>query len=243
MKAFLCSLGVPVLLLIAVAAGEEAKPAQPPPKYFPAQHGYNGGLKGLVDLSERDGFDAVRTLDEVAAFAAKVPGAIGFTAHPQFEHGKRHAQAVLWYSRRSKPELSWVLHLFDAAEAQKQPGEAVKAAALLAAERQVANMLPTAEGLIKEGGAGGVRFGAELAYEEKKLLALAVLRVGGFFAHGSEFGAECGSCRSVVPGGNPEKCAAGMLKVKHWTCCGAEAGVSHCRYWALIKAQDDVGER
>ena len=54
------------------------------PEYFRAMHGYGGGQNEMVDLSKLEGFDALQTIDDVAKFAAEVPGAIGFTAHPDF---------------------------------------------------------------------------------------------------------------------------------------------------------------
>src|SRR5678816_750092 len=79
--------------------------------YHRAKHGYSGGLTEMVDLSRAEGFDKVLTIEDLAAFASKVPGAVGFTAHPRFESGQRHARAVLWYTRLSPTESSWALYL------------------------------------------------------------------------------------------------------------------------------------
>src|SRR5438105_3630344 len=75
----------------------------------------------MVDLSKREGFDAIRTLDDVARFASEVPGAVGFTAHPnKFENGPRYASAVVWYTKLSPTESSSFLYLFDKKEAQSR---------------------------------------------------------------------------------------------------------------------------
>ncbi|MBN8421946.1 MAG: hypothetical protein J0L73_23720 [Verrucomicrobia bacterium] len=229
---------------LASSEGEETNQGKPT-RYFQANHGCNGGLEEMVDLSQIEGFEEVRTISDVAKFAAKVPGAVGFMAHPDFEKGDRFASAVVWYSHRSRTSESWTLHLFDEAEAKKGPGEAATPAALLAAELRVTAKLPTAQALIDKGGALGVNVSpADGDYNEQMLMALAVMRLGGFFAHSGQFGkGHCFGCRSVVRGGIPEKCGLGVRKVPHWTCCGAEAGTLRCRYWELIKAQNDVGPR
>ena len=92
-------------------------------EYFRAKHGDGNGLSKKVPLSVRKGFDSVRNIDDVAKFAAKVPGAIGFTAHPHFEQGTRYASAILWYTTLSSPQNSWPFYLFDETEAKKQPGD------------------------------------------------------------------------------------------------------------------------
>ena len=212
-------------------------------RYFRANHGFGGGLTEMVDLREMEGFDQLRTIDDVAKFAAKVPAVVGFTAHPFFEKGDRYAKAVLWFTHRSRISQSWPLHLFDEMEAKKGPEEAATPAALLAAEVRINAKLPEAQKLIDAAGTRGVKVStANGNYEQQKTLALAVLRLGGFFEHFGEFGKpNCVSCRSVVAGGNPFNCGLGIKKVEHWNCCGAEAGALRCRYWELIKAQDDVG--
>ncbi|WP_395736357.1 hypothetical protein [Prosthecobacter sp.] len=230
-------------LAFAASMGEETN-QEKPLRYFPAKHGTNGGLDEMVDLSTMEGFDQAHTLDDVAKFAAKVPGAVGFTAHPRFEKGERHARAVLWYTHCSPLSQSWPLHLFDEAEAKKGPGEAATPAALVAAELRVTAKLPEAQELITAAGTRGVTVSRDNRdYQEQKILALAVMRLGGFFQHTGVFGkGGCWACRSVVAGGTPRKCGLGINNVNHWNCCGiTEAGTLRCRYWELIKAQDEVG--
>ncbi len=229
---------------LARSEGDDAK-QEKPPRYYQANHGIDGGLEEMVDLSKMEGFEEARTIDDVARLAAKVPGAVGFMAHPLFEMGDRYAIAVLWYSHRSRTESSWPLHLFDEAEAKKRPGEAATPAALVAAELRISAKLPAAQALMDAGGARGVKISpADGDYNEQMVMALAVMRLGGFFAHSGQFGKDdCIGCRNVVRGGTPEKCGLGVKKVKHWNCCGAEAGTNRCRYWELIKAQNDVGPR
>jgi hypothetical protein len=208
-------------------------------KYHRAKHGYNGGLTEMVDLARVEGFDKVLAIEDLAAFASKVPGAVGFTTHPNFESGVRYAHAVLWYTRLSPTQSSWSLYLFDETEARKHPGDAPKASAIAAAEARVSGKLKIAQELIDAGGPNGVKLSGD--YEEKKVLALAVMRLGGSFQHTAEFGgANCGGCRSVVPGGTPSRCGLGVQNQNHWTCCGASENVQYCRYWALIKAEDDA---
>jgi len=209
------------------------------PEYFRARHGYGGGLTQMVDLSKLQGFDAVRTFDGLPKFASKVPGAVGFTAHPDFEKGTRYAHAILWYTKLSSTGDSWALYLFDKTEAQKTPGEARRPAAVAAAEAKVSGKMKAAKDLIAAAGPSGVKLeGAD--YEEQKVLALAVMRQGGLFQHTGRFGvANCVGCRSVVPGGNPYSCGHGVQGKWHWNCCGATDEISHCQYWELIKAQDD----
>ena len=208
------------------------------PEYFRASHGFNGGLHEMVDLSKREGFDAIQTLDDVARFASEVPGAVGFTAHPDFENGTRHASAVVWYTKLSPTEFSWALYLFDKKEAKKNPGDAPRAAAVAAAEAEVSSRMGEAEELIAAGGTNGVKLVGEP--DERKVLALAVLRLGGLFEHEGEFAVgRCVGCRTVVPGGNPGSCGLGVQNKKHWNCCGSTNEGGYCDYWKLIKAQDD----
>ena len=190
------------------------------PEYFSANHGYNGGLTEMVDLSKCEGFDNLKTRDDVARFASEIPGAIGFTLHPHFEKGTRYAHAVLWYTKLSSKNLSWALYLFDKQEAMKNPGDAPRSEAVAAAEAKVSARMEDAQKLIDEAGAKGVNLVGE--YEEKKTLALAVLRLGGKFEHFGEYRTDhCFGCRSVVQGSTPEQCAHGLANEKHWTCCGS----------------------
>jgi hypothetical protein len=207
------------------------------PAYFRASHGFDGVFE-MVDLSKREGFDAIQTIDDVARFASGVPGAMGFTAHPNFENGIRHASAVGWYTKLSPTESSWALYLFDKTEAQKKPGAPPRAASVAAAEAKVSGKTNEVRGLIAEGGPNGVKLVGD--YGECKVLALAVLRLGGFFAHTGTFEVgHCGGCRSVVSGGNPFSCGLGIQNKKHWSCCGSTDEGGHCEYWKLIKTQDD----
>lgn len=212
------------------------------PEYSRASHGFDGGLTEMVDLSELEGFDTVRTIDDLAQFASKVPGAVGFTAHPHFETGTRYAKAVLWYTNLSSRSSSWALYLFDKSEAQKSPGEAPSSAAAAAAEAKVSGKMKEAKELIEAGGPSGVKLIGD--HDEWKVLALAVIRLGGSFEHTGEFGvAHCLSCRSIVSGGNPSRCGHGVQDKEHWNCCGATDKVVHCRYWELIMAREDSGQR
>ncbi len=207
-------------------------------EYFRASHGFDGGLQEMVDLSKREGFDAIRTIDDVARFASEVPSAVGFTAHPDFENGTRYASAVMWYTKLSPTESSWVLYLFDKKEAQKHPGDAPRAAAVTAAEAKVSSQIDQARELIAAGGTNGVKVVGDP--DECKALALAVLRLGGLFAHTGEFAVgRCVECRNVVPGGNPGACGLGVQNKKHWNCCGSTNEGGYCDYWKLIKARDD----
>lgn len=229
------SLMVCVLIVATTDGGESKKESGQ--EYCRASHGFNGGLNEMVDLTEVEGFDKVRTRDDLAKFASNVPGAVGFTAHPQFEFGERYASAVLWYTRLSPTGSSWALYLFDETKAKKKPGETPDAFAVAAAEAKVAGKLKVAQELIDASGPDGVKLSGN--YEERKVLALAVMRLGGTFAHTGEFGAaHCGSCRSVIPGGNPSDCGLGVRKLNHWNCCGASEDVRHCGYWQLFKALD-----
>ena len=207
-------------------------------EYFRASQGFNGGLQEMVDLSKREGFDAIRTIDDVARFASEVPGAVGFTAHPDFANGTRYASAVVWYTKLSPTESSWVLYLFDKKEAQKNPGDAPRAAAVAAAEAKASSKMDEARKLIAAGGTNGVKLVGDP--EECKVLALAVLRLGGLFEHTGEFAVgRCGGCRTVVSGGNPGSCGLDVQNKKHWNCCGSTNEGGYCDYWKLIKTQDD----
>jgi hypothetical protein len=228
------------ILIVAKTDGEESSTANEQ-TYYQANHGFDGGLKEMVDLSKLEGFDEVLTKDDLARFARKVPGAVGFTAHPQFESGTHLARAVLWYTRLSSTQQSWALYLFDESKAKKKPGETPEEFAVAAAEAKIAGKLGVARELIAAAGASGVRVSGD--YEDKKVLALAVMRLGGKFVHTGEFGTgQCGSCRSVVSGGNPRSCGLGVRNVKHWNCCGASEDVGYCRYWELIKTRDEAGQ-
>jgi len=225
-------------LIVATANGDESK-RENGQEYYRADHGFDGGLTEMTDLTKVEGFDKVLTKNDLARFASKVPGAVGFTVHPQFESGKRYARAVLWYTRLSPTESSWALYLFDETNAKKKPGEAPEAFAVAAAEAKVAGKLGIAQKMIAAGGTNGVKLSGD--YEDRKVLALAVMRLGGKFVHTGEFGAsQCGSCRTVMSGGNPRSCGLGVRNVKHWNCCGASEDVRYCRYWELIKAQDEA---
>lgn len=206
-------------------------------EYFLAKHGDGSGLSEMVDLSIRKGFDSVRNIDDVAKFAAKVPGAIGFTAHPDFQQGMRYASAILWYTVLSSPQNSWSLYLFDETEAKKKPGDKPRSEALAAAEAKVHSKMERAKELIEKNGSNGVKLTG--VNEEQKALALAVIRLGGSFKHDGKFGTtNCGGCRSVVSGGTPSLCGLGVLKKKHWSCCGSTKEKGHCQYWQLFKKQN-----
>jgi hypothetical protein len=193
----------------------------------------------MVDLGKREGFDAIQTIDDVARFASEVPGAVGFTAHPNFEKGTRYASAVVWYTKLSATGSSWALYLFDKKEAQKNPGDAPRAAAVATAEAKVSGKMNEAKELIAAGGPNGVKLVGDP--DERKVLALAVLRLGGLFEHTGEFAVgRCGGCRSVVSGGNRLSCGLGVQNKKHWNCCGSTNEGGPCEYWKLIKTQDDT---
>jgi hypothetical protein len=207
-------------------------------EYFRAGHGYDGGLCEMLDLGKREGFDAIQTMDELAKFASEVPGAVGFTAHPNFENGSRYARAVLWYTKLSPAESSWGLYLFDKKEALKNPGDVPRAAAVAAAEAKVSGQMNEARRLIAAGGPTGVKLIGD--YDESKVMALAILRLGGMFAHTGAFAVgRCAGCRSVVSGGNPSSCGLDVQNQKHWNCCGSTNEAGHCEYWKQIQAQDD----
>jgi hypothetical protein len=206
-------------------------------EYFLAKHGFGSGLSEMVDLSMRKGFDSVRNIDDVAKFAAKVPGAIGFTAHPHFEQGMRYASAILWYTELSSPQNSWSLFLFDETEAKKKPGDKPRSEALAAAEAKVHSKMERAKELIEKNGSRGVKLTGDP--EDQQVLALAIMRLGGSFEHNGEFGTKnCGGCRILVPSGAPFLCGLGVQKKKHWGCCGSTEKKSHCQFWQLIKKQN-----
>ena len=206
-------------------------------EYFLAKHGFGSGLSEMVDLSMRKGFDSVRNIDDVAKFAAKVPGAIGFTAHPHFEQGMRYASAILWYTELSSPQNSWSLFLFDETEAKKKPGDKPRSEALAAAEAKVHSKMERAKELIEKNGSRGVKLTGDP--EDQQVLALAIMRLGGSFEHNGEFGTtNCVGCRILVSGGAPFLCGLGVQKKKHWGCCGSTEKKSHCQFWQLIKKQN-----
>ena len=206
-------------------------------EYFLAMHGFGSGLSEMVDLSTREGFDTVRTIDDVAKFAAKVPGAIGFTAHPDFEQGMRYASAILWYTELSSPQNSWPLYLFDETEAKKKPGDKPRSEALAAAEAKVQSKMAMAKELIEASGSLGVKLTGDP--EDQQVLALAIMRLGGSFEHNGEFGTtNCVGCRILVSGGAPFLCGLGVQKKKHWGCCGSTEKKSHCQFWPLFKKQN-----
>lgn len=210
------------------------------PNYFHASHGFDGGLMEMVDLGEFEGFDVCRNMDDLARLASSVKGAVGFTAHPHFEKGERLAHAVLWYTGLSERNQSWALYLFDETEARKMPGEAPTPAAAAAAEAKVNAAMGKAGELIDAARPKGVKLDMS-DYQEKKVLALAIMRLGGTFEHtGGWTSKACGPCRSVIPGGVPENCGHGVKGKAHWNCCGGtDPDDTRCRYWELIKAQDD----
>jgi hypothetical protein len=178
-------------------------------------------------------------MDDVARFASEVPGAIGFTAPSGFKNNRRSASAVVWYTKLSRTKASWPLYLFDRTEAQKKPGDTPRAAAEAAAEAKVSGKMNEARRLIAAGGPNGVKLAGD--YDERKALALAVLRLDGLFEHTGEFGVgRCGGCRSVISGGNPSSCGLRVRSKKHWSCCGSTDEGGHCEYWKLIETQDDT---
>ena len=206
-------------------------------EYFLAMHGFGDGLVEMVDLSTREGFDTVRTIDDVAKFAAKVPGATGFTAHPNFQDDTRLASAVIWYTGLSSPQNSWPIYLFDETEAKKKPGERAHPEALAAAEAKVIAKMETAKELIEASGSRGVKLTGD--FDDQQVLALAIMRLGGSFEHNGEFGTtNCVGCRILVSGGAPFLCGLGVQKKKHWCCCGSTEKKSHCQFWQLIKKQN-----
>ena len=206
-------------------------------EYFRAKHGDGNGLSKMVRLSMRKGFDSVRNIDDVAKFAAKVPGAIGFTAHPHFEQGMRYASAILWYTTLSSPQNSWPFYLFDETEAKKKPGGKPRSEALSAAEAKVHSKMERAKELIEKNGSRGVKLTGDP--EDQQVLALAIMRLGGSFEHNGKFGTtNCGGCRILVPGGAPFLCGLGVQKKKHWGCCGSTEKKSHCQFWPLFKKQN-----
>lgn len=99
----------------------------------------------------------------------------------------------------------------------KKPDEAPEASAVAAAEAEVAGKLRMAEVLIDASGPNYVNL--SFNYEEKKVLALAVMRLGGTFAHTGEVGDNrCRCCRSAIPDGNPSMCGLRVRNLNHWNC-------------------------
>lgn len=224
------------IIVLSTALGNHAK-AENEASYFEANHGFNLGLNEMVDLSEIEGFERVRSTADLARFASKVPGAVGFTAHPLFESGQhRLASAVLWYSHLSPSNMSWRLYLFDEKEAKKQPGEAATEEALAAAEAQISDKLKTAKELIDGSGRRGVILHGD--QKEKNIVARAVLQLSGTFQHTGEFGSNCAGCRSVVLGGTPARCGLGIQGKDHMNCCGSITKDGFCRYWELLLARE-----
>lgn len=228
------------LFLLGLGIIGAQQPAPKVPEYHRAKHGLNGGHEELVDLSTLPGFDQLKTLDDIAAFAAKVPGATGFTAHPRFENGNRYARAIIWYTNLSDPRQSWPIYLFEKSEAEKLPGAAPRPAAPKAAEAFVQSRVKTAQELIAAAGPEGVELGISGDHAQEKLTAYAVIQLGGVFKHSGQFRSDrCIRCRNVVTGGNPGACGLGVLKVSHWNCCGGDKDAKHCRYWELLKAKEE----
>lgn len=226
---------VSLVIVIGTAADTQ------PPKYYEANHGYSGGDIDQVDLSALDGFDQIRRLDQLAAFAAKVPGAIGFTAHPDFEVGKRYAHAIIGYTALSQKNQSWALYLYDKVEAEKPPGTPTSPRAEVAFEMRVQAKLVEAQKLIDEGGEKGVKLTG--VHSKVLPLAYAILRLGGEFEHTGMISADiCLGCRTIVPGSNPKKCGLGVARTEHWNCCGQGKNTQHCPYWKLFKAEGDRKE-
>lgn len=208
-------------------------------EYTIAHHGYGRGLSEMVNLCDLEGFDGIRTIGEVARFAHKIQDSVGFTAHPEFESGTRYAHAVIWYTTLSPTNESWPLYLFDREESQKLPGEPAQPTAIAAGNAKVAGMLTEARNLVISAQQSGVRV-PELKFDDKKILALAIIQIGGSFQHSGEYSTtNCWSCRSVVPDGDPEHCGLGIKGTAHWNCCGAIQETGACQYWERIKAQDD----
>ena len=241
----LCVIGALACVLVGIPAcakrsldTEGGVQNESAPEYSRANHGFNSGLTEMVDLSAVDGFDDVRTMDDLARFASEVPGAVGFTAHPHFESGTRYASAVVWYTNLSSTSSSWALYLFDRAEAQKNPGDAPRAAAVAAAETKLSSRMKTAQDLIDAGGPDGVKLVGDR--DEQNVLARAIMRLGGSFQHTGTFGvAHCRGCRTVVPGGTPSLCGHGVQGTEHWNCCGSTEKIGHCHYWELLVAQEE----
>ena len=224
-------------MVLLVVTGTSTEPKAP--KYYEAKHGFNGGDIAQVDLSKLDGFDRIRTVDQLALFATKVPGAIGFTAHPEFETGERYADAIISYTTLSPTNESWKLYLYDKLEADKLPGSAPNPRAEMAFEARVQAKMEEARKLITSNGAMGVKLVGN--HSDVLPLAYAILRLKGRFQHTGFVSADiCIGCRSVVPGGNPRKCGMGLLRADHWNCCGQAKKTEHCRYWELIKGADDL---
>ncbi|GAA5496407.1 hypothetical protein Rhal01_02590 [Rubritalea halochordaticola] len=219
-----------LILLLSLILTSDAH-CQQAQSYHQAQHGFSGGLYRIIDLSRQDGFVQAKSLDGLSQLARKVPGAIGFTAHPDFERGVRYAHAILWYDRLSRTNQSWPLYLFDQEEAQKQPGEAASKRSLAAAEDAIISKLLVAQQAINKAGQDGVVLtGKE---HVTSVLAYAIVRLGGKIRHHGHFGAACTGCRSVVPGGNTQHCGKAIQGIEHWSCCGQAKQETFCKYWEL----------
>lgn len=91
--------------------------------FYAAKHGFNGNLesKEMVDARTIEGWNAdnMKTLQDIANFAATQDGAIGFAYDPEFftVPGEQNAQVVFFYKNKSPTSESWPLILFDEAEA------------------------------------------------------------------------------------------------------------------------------
>ena len=121
-------------------------------QFTKAEHGYGMGLNEMVALHALAGFSEIHTIADIARSAQRIPGAVGFTAHPDFESGIRYAHAVVWYTIRSPKNQSWPLYLFDRTEALKRPGEPVPPTAIAAAEAKVEAKMPEARQLVAAAG-------------------------------------------------------------------------------------------
>ncbi len=94
-----------------------------------------------------------------------------------------------------------------------------------------------ARGLIAAGGTNGVKLQGN--YDNSKVVAQAVLRLGGRFEHTGAFATgRCVACRSVVSGGNPSSCGLDVQNRQHWNCCGSTNEGGHCQYWKKVNAMD-----
>ena len=103
---------------------------------------------------------------------------------------------------------------------------------------RVSGKMDEARELIAAGGTNGVKLVGNPG--ERKVLALAVLRLGGLFEHTCAFAVgPCAGCRTVVPGGDAASCGLGVQNQRHWTCCGSTNEGGYCDYWKLIKAGED----
>ena len=89
------SQGMPLLVLGAVLlcgmaipddGAAENTPTVGAQGYFRANHGYGGGLMEMVDLREVEGFEAAKSIDDLATLAASERRG-EFSVHPHFEKG------------------------------------------------------------------------------------------------------------------------------------------------------------